>query len=141
MAGDEIGVIDLWVDSQLRGNADLVAHVGSRIYNSYAPAEAPSPVVVFQHQSMRDVRGVGSARIMVDTLYVVKAIAQGADYEALRPLARGIDVALTKPNGGAVSGGLVITAVREEPFALIDIDDGRQFRHLGGIFRVYAQAT
>ena len=45
--------------------------------------------------------------------------------------------------GGAASGtptrGTVIACVREQPFALVESLDTGQYRHLGGIYRLWAK--
>jgi hypothetical protein len=139
--GAEVSIIDSWVYAQLAGNVTVAQMVGTRIFNTYAPPDIAFPFIIFQQQTLRDVRGVGSDRIMVDTLYVVKGVSQGSDFSQLGTLASAIDVALNVPAGGAATGGLVLASVRDEPFALTEVDDGKQFRHMGGVYRIYAQAT
>lgn len=139
--GAEVSIVDAWVAARLAATVAVTNLVSTRIYNSFAPLDAEYPFIIFQQQTLRDVRGVGSDRIMVDTLYVVKGISQGTDFAQLGTLAAAIDSALNVPPGGAVTGGHVMASVREEPFALTEVEDGKQFRHMGGIYRIYAQAT
>jgi hypothetical protein len=139
--GAEVSITDAWVASRLASIPALVALVSTRIYNTWAPPDIAYPFVIYQQQTLRDVIGVGSERIMVDNLYVVKGIAQGPDFSQLAPVAAQIDVALHVPPGGAVMGGYVMASVREEPFALTEVDDGVQYRHMGGVYRIHAQAT
>jgi Protein of unknown function (DUF3168) len=139
--GAEVSIIDSWVAARLAATPSVVTLVGSRIFNTYAPPDIDFPFIIFQQQTLRDVRGVGSERIMVDTLYVVKGIGQGSDFSQLGTLAAAIDTALNVPAGGAATGGLVLASVRDEPFALTEVEDGKQFRHMGGVYRIYAQAT
>lgn len=139
--GAEVSIIDAWVVAQLSSTVGVTNLVGSRIYNQYAPTNADYPFIIFQQQTLRDVRGVGGVRIMVDSLYVVKGISQGNDFAQLGVLATAIDTALNIPPGGSVTGGYVMASVREEPFALTEVEDGKQFRHMGGIYRIHAQAT
>lgn len=139
--GAEPFIVDTWVMDTLLANTALGAMVNGNIFNFFAPPQTLFPYIVFQQQSMRDVRGVGPARIMVDTLYVVRGVGQGSDFATLAAVAREIDLSLSTPVGGAVLGGAVFNSVREEPFTLVEVEDGKQFRHLGGSYRIHAQAT
>ena len=112
---------------------------GAAVYLS-APDDARLPYIVWQCQSPpRDVRGVGTFRVMVDTLYVVKAVSQGTSYAPLAPVAAAIDRALTNPVGDSVEDGLVLTSVRNDQFSMREVAEGTEFRHLGGEYRIQAQ--
>lgn len=145
--GAEIDMIDAWVEDRLSGWTpfDTIATgLTSKIYNQFAPEGTPYPYIIFQAQEPpRDVRGVGSARVMVDTLYVVKGVAQAEDFHGLRALAREIDAAMTVPNGDldSIGGAAIFASIREQQFALTEIESGKQYRHLGGQYRIHAQAT
>lgn len=146
--GVETPLVDAWIVSRLSTDATLLTmgivtgsgSVASRVFNSLAPAETAMPLIVYQTQRASDVIGVGTARIMVDTLYVVKVIAQGSDFSVHKPIADRVDVLL---HGAAavVAGGEILSCVRTEPFSMVENDEGRQYRHLGGIFRIQALAN
>jgi len=40
---------------------------------------------------------------------------------------------------GTATDGTVIACVRERAFEMVEMTDGVQYRHLGGIYRVLAQ--
>lgn len=114
--------------------------LSTRIFEDVAPVGTDYPFIVWQCQTPpRDVRGVGTFRVMVDTLYVVKAVAQATSYAPLAPVAAVIDAAMTSSTGATVDDGLVFTSVRNDQFALREISEGTQFRHLGGEYRIQAQ--
>ena len=142
--GNETGLVDAYVLQQLAAKATALnaisAGLSGRIYADLAPAGTAYPAIVYQTLSPpRDVRGVGSHRLMVDTIYVVKAIAQCDSYAPLGPVAKVIDEAMTAPEGSAISGGLVLASVRDSAFQMVETTEGTQYRYLGGQYRIQAQ--
>jgi hypothetical protein len=133
--------IDEWIVAQLGADGDLVDEVGQRIYGDKAPEDAAFPFVLFQAQSpARDVRGIGlgtPARIMVNAIYLVRAVGRAEDYGPLRPAADRIDEVLEAASGNVFSG-TVVHCVRQEEFRLTETLAGAQVRHLGAMFRIWA---
>jgi hypothetical protein len=143
--GAEQVLVDLWVKAQLDARAAefnaVAAGLSTRIFLDYAPEGTPYPFVIYQCQSPpRDVRGVGLSRVLIDTLYVVKAVSQVDSYAPLAPIAKVIDAAMTSAAGSAVEDGLVLTSVRQDQFSMVERDQGTQFRHFGGEYKIQAQA-
>lgn len=143
--GAEQVLVTEWVKERLATVADALdafdPGLSGRVFEDFAPQGTPYPFLIVQCQSPpRDVRGVGVSRVMVDTLFIVKAVAQVPSYGALAPIATIVDSALTSAAGSAVSDGLVLASVRQEQFAMVEIDSGKQFRHFGGQYRIQAQA-
>lgn len=144
--GAELVLFDLWIEQQLATKAvelDAIAPgLSTRVFSDVAPPGTLYPFIVFQCQDPpRDVRGVGVSRVMVDTLYVVKAVSQTTTYAPLAPIAKVIDAAMTSSAGSAVEDGLVLASVRDNQFALTEIENGTQYRHLGGAYKMQAQAA
>lgn len=145
--GAEEALNDLWVEEKLTQHAPfdtISAGLTGRVFNRVAPATAEFPYIVYQSQTPPNVvRGVGDAEVMVDTIYIVKAIAQGSDYSALVPVANAIRTALVSANGEVITGavGTVFTCQYERGFSLVENEQTKQFRHLGGEFRIQAQAA
>lgn len=142
--GAEEALIDDWVMGKLKANLAfdaIAAGLSTRVFNRYAPPGTDYPFIIFQAASpVRDVRGVGVVRVMVDTLYIVKAVAQVESYTPLIPVAREIDRAMTSASPNAVADGFVLASVREEQFSLVEVDGGKQYRHFGGQYKIHAQA-
>ena len=131
-------VAEQWLYSVLAADSQLAAIVGTRIYAYVAPQGATMPFVVYQNQAGRDVRGVGPLRLMANLLYVVKVVAQTNSFATLETAANRIDVVLQAASGTNVRG-TVIACVREQPFSLVESTNEGQFRHLGGIYRLWAK--
>lgn len=142
--GSEQAMVDKWIKDRLSAHLPfnvISPGLTTRIFSDYAPADALYPFIIFQVASpARDVRGVGVVRVMVDTIYIVKAVAQVASYDPLAPVAKEIDVAMTSPNVSTVGDGFVLSSMREEQFSMVEVEDGKQYRHLGGSFKIQAQS-
>ena len=132
---------DSWLYGVLTGDAALMALATGGVYGHNNPARPTFPYVLFQLQAPgADVMGVGTARVMTPLVYLVRGIAEGGSFGGnLKNIADRID-ALLQAQHGAAAGGVVVGCVRERPFALPEVaSDGRQFRHLGGIYRIWVQ--
>jgi hypothetical protein len=117
------------------------AGLSDRIFQDFAPVDTEMPYIIYQCQDPpRDVRGVGPVRVMVDTLYIVKAVAQVATYAPLAPVAKVIDAAMTVADVTPVDDGYALASIRNGQFSLTEIDSGKKFCHLGGEYRIQAQA-
>lgn len=138
--GAETALTDQWVEATLLAHAPLTAFVSTRVYPDLAPPDITMPFVVYQEQSSDDVRGVGPTNILTTTVYVVKAIAQGSNFDALQPVAEAIYGALHNASG-TITGGRVLTCLRDQPFRLTEFTDGKTYRHLGGRFSIQVQGT
>lgn len=130
---NEQAAVERWLYTSLNG----VTGVGSRVFADVIPQGQELPAIVFQRQAGSD-RPVFSGDRIAEFTYVVRVIAQSESTQALEAAATAIDAALEKGTGS--EGGLTIGCVREAPFSLTEISDGVQYRHLGGSYRIRAQA-
>jgi hypothetical protein len=124
----ELVDVETWLMDKLDSNQVGVA---DRVYSAVAPMDAAYPHVVFQLQAPRDLMVVGARRVWVDGLWLVRAIGRDGTYVDLEAIADAIDTQLH-----AASGTEVQACVREQPFAMTEVVDGQQYRHLGGIYRI-----
>lgn len=137
----ETNAAEQWLATTLKADAPLTALVGTRVYNTRRPsATTPFPCVIFQMQAPRaDLMVLGGVRVWAEMLYLVRGIAEQMSYEGnLATIANRIDASLHAQSGVA-SAGVVWVAVRESPFQLSEIVDGRTFAHLGGLYRIQAR--
>lgn len=145
--GSEQELIEAWILSRLTGTyaAALEAvspGLSTRVFPDVAPPTAAYPFIVYQAQSPpRDIRGVGTTRVMVEAVYVVKAIAQVSNYMTLATVAKVIDLAMTLQDVVVFgTDGYINSSVRDAQYSLSSVEQGTQFRHLGGEYRIMAQA-
>jgi hypothetical protein len=136
----ESTTIDLWLNTALSGDASLAAVVGTRIYSDLAPDGAALPMVVYQMQAANDLMTNGAARVWANTLFLVRGVAQRVSYDGdLITMANRIDAVLHGASGSNAEGN-VWECVRERPFRLTEVGaDGKQYRHLGGLYRILAK--
>lgn len=135
----EIFTAESWLYSKLHGDSTLLALVPGGVYTWPVPANVAGAFVLYQLQSGVDIRGVGPARIGVNGLWLVRAVAETNSFGGnLLAAADRIDV-LLQAASGTVTAGVIWACVREEPFQLVELADGRQWRHLGGSYRLWVQ--
>lgn len=135
----EIWTAESWLYSKLHGDATLLALVPGGVYTWPVPANISGAFVLYQMQSGMDIRGNGPGRIGVNGLWLVRAVFEALSFGGnLQTAANRIDTLLQAASGTA-TGGVVWACVREEPFQLVEVADGRQFRHLGGTYRIWVQ--
>lgn len=142
----EVYRIESWVSSRLVGDAGpggLNTLVGGRIFAYLAPQTWNNlpityPLVIYNHQSGRDVQALGTKRVMTRPLYQVKVISKGAPNDAARAAADRIDVLMTV--AASIKEGYVFTGRRESPIAYQEpgVTPDVNFRHVGGLYRVEA---
>lgn len=133
----EVAAAETWLYGVLSGDATLTSLGVTGVYAYQAPETARFPYVLFQHQGGADVRGVGPTRIMANMLYVVRGVTDGP-LSALVSINSRIDALLQAQSGSNVNG-VVLACVREQPFVMNEPAEGRTFRHLGGVYRLWAQ--
>lgn len=125
-----------WIYSTLAADATVASLVGARIYAGAAPQDAALPVVIFNHMAGNDLVGVGTARVLNNSLYQVKGVTKGRSHAVGQQIADAIDAALHGQNVSA--DGIRVGCVREQAIVYGQSDNGEEFRHAGGIYRIFA---
>lgn len=141
----ETMVAEDFIHDRLAADATLMALLpgatadNPRVASPIAPEVwGDGPFVTFQLLDPRDVRGVGTTRIMATALYIVKAVAKTRTWDTVRPVAERIDVLLNAASGTA-AGGSVLHIARESVYQVPETVAADQWRHLGGTYKVWAQ--
>ena len=120
-------------------SADAVG-VANRVYEDLAPRGTATPFVVFQsYLPGRDLMVVGTNRVFVDGLWIVKAVTKGLSYQPLITIADSIDQALHGEQFETKTDGYVLGCVRDQVLRYPELNDGIEWRHLGGIYRIWVQ--
>lgn len=134
----ELVNVDEWVYTVLAGDATVAAACGTRIWADAMPDRTGLPAVVFQHQAtVPDTTTFDGNRILTQTLMLARCIDQATSWTGtVRAVADAIDSALHQAAGSTVDGVQVATCIREQPWRLLDVVDGRQYRHMGGLYRI-----
>ena len=135
----EIYTAEAWLYSKLHGDATLLGYCPGGVHTWPVPTTVTTAFVLYQMQSGVDIRGVGPTRIGVNGLWLVRAVAEAKSFGgSLLSAADRID-ALLQAASGSVTAGVVWACEREAPVQLVETRDGRQWRHLGGQYRLWVQ--
>lgn len=87
-----------------------------------------------------DLSEVGEQRIWTEFAFSVRAIARGRDSIALEAIADEIDNRLHRASG-TVSGGQIISSVRMQEDPASWLQQGVEYRALGGIYNLIVQPS
>lgn len=130
-----------WLYERLNGDVTLKTALGSgaRVHEQPAPQDSLFPFITFQLQSDVDVMtGDTRNRIFSDELWLIRATTDSTSFLPLKVIADRMDLLLQNADGAA-DGAIIYHCSREETFRLVEIDNGKQYRHLGGIYRIITQ--
>lgn len=131
----EIITADEWLYATLSGDATLIAAVGTRIYGHVAPNSATFPLIIFAPvDNPTDLMVVNAKRVWSDGTWQVKVVSETQSLAGLEAIADRIDTLLHRQSGSGV-----VACVRQGPLSYIEIVDGVQYRHLGGLYRIQVQ--
>lgn len=131
-----------WINTVLDADTSLKTQAPGGIYDSEAEPGAAYPLVMFIPQSPGvTIKGVNTTIIGLNMLWQVVGICAGKSYDPVRPVQDSIDRLLHGVTSATVPGGIIMSCVREQAFRLAPIQGGRDYRYLGGIYRILAQAT
>lgn len=131
--------VDKWLYDTLSGDDALMALVES-VHAWPVPQSSVLPYVLYQEQTSRDVQGMGPARLWITGPWLVRIVAETRSWLGdLEAAANRVDVLLQAQGGSTDGGGRVFVCVREAPFRLVEQVASRQFRHLGGVYRIMAR--
>jgi len=130
---------DKWLYATLTGDTTLMALV-TGVHTWPVLQDTPLPYVLFQEQSARDMQGMGPARIWVTGTWLVRIVAETRSWGGtLETTANRLDTLIQAASGTVTGGGRVFVCVREAPFRLVETVQSREFRHMGGIYRIMAR--
>ena len=134
----EINRIESWITSTLQNDAALTAAAPGGVHAwPVLDEENVFPMVVFEYQpGSEDVNGVGARRIMVSAVYLVRVIGKDCGVEDLKTAADRMDALLTAQMAPEILG--VMGCYREQPFSMVEVDEGVRYPHLGGLYRILA---
>jgi hypothetical protein len=130
---------DAWITSYLEADASLMTMV-SGAYSEVIPKGAAIPAIRYHVQGPNfDVPGVSANRIMVHLRYLIVVVGRVNSYGPLAPAADRLDVLLQDAQGSTATVN-VLSVTRDEPFKMLEISDGEQWRHLGGLYHFVVQS-
>lgn len=142
MVGAESVMIDEWIKDTLSNDPTVSGIAVGGVHLDLAPPDVQYPFIVYQAiEPPRVIRGLGVEHWMVDGTWQVKGTARGVEYLPIAPLAHAIHDALVTGDTDAVSDGYIFTCTFERQVMHGEPKGQVQFRHLGGEYRIQAQAS
>lgn len=132
------GVIEPWLYSLLSTDTTLLALVADRVSGTLSGELLGTPYVTFMLQDHTDIQGVGGEEIMGDCLYMVKAVDRAGGWDTVEPIAKRIHALLHRPHTNVTLSNGSLTTIRERIIQYPEVQEGVQYRHLGGIYRIQA---
>lgn len=141
--GSEGLVASQWINEALAADDVLMAAAPGGFWDGPAYEATEYPIIRAGVQSPGVVlrTGAGIAEVWSNMLWLIRGITEGSSYESLDTIAQRIHADLHGVTGLAVTGGMIQACVREESFQQESINGGRQFRSLGGIYRIYVSGN
>lgn len=136
-------VAEQFINARLRGDTALVGYLAdgaNGVYTDILPVQAGYPAVQVVFYSGADLTHLGNAHIWSDLYYIVRGVCEGGSFVPLKEIAKRITAALDGAEG-STSDGAVFGVVKTGPFRMTEADGERQFRHLGGYFRIFAKES
>lgn len=113
------------------------------VYENVAPEGATAATNIWiEFEAMApgtDEAEVGEQRIWTEYAFLVRAIGRGRSTLALKAAATAIDARLHRKNG-TTSGGQVISSVRTQEEQDHWLEQGVEYRSLGGIYNLIIQS-
>lgn len=139
-AGQETLDVHKWLYSTMAGDSALVAAAPGGFHSGIAPPRPTYPFVRFGIQApMRVIRGVGVVEFMMTSLWLIRGVDNNASYVNLTAVSKRIQALFAGVINVALPDGMILSCVREEAFQLEQVEGGREYRHLGGMYRIEFQ--
>lgn len=135
---DETTRADQWIWETIQGSVGLLDVVDDRVYADVAPGGTVWPAVVYQYQGGGDILTQETSRVLHSGVWLIRIIQPTRSYLEMQPAADLLDT-LFHSTAGTAGDGVVYSSVREAPYRLLEVDDGVEFRHLGGLYRLQIQ--
>ncbi len=135
---EPVEIIDPWLWKTLSTDPTIVSLVAQRISNGAALGSSQTPFITWEMNSSVDRTNASGQTILSNSLFVVKAVGQGGSYLPVLPIAKRINELLADKDVTTENGTLQCR--RDRVIRYVELDDNVQYRHLGGIYRIYAHS-
>lgn len=133
----ETGLIYRWLYSTLTGDSTLAALVPGGWFRARAP-KTTGVFGILRFQGGSDANVSGGGRMALEAVYAVYAVGENA--QTLEQASARID-ALLSQQAANVTGGRILSCVRESPLELPILDNGIARDTAGGTYRITAQTS
>lgn len=145
---EELSLLSSWIYSVLSADSSGAGSLGvlssgitSRIYDSLIDQDdSVTPWIVFQMLSPgNDFATNAARRLYANPLYIVKVVSKDQAFSQMSAIASRVDSLLHRKADQLITGGRIISCIRERPHKMIE-PGGIVYRHLGGEYRIMVAA-
>ena len=134
----DVLIASKFINTVLAGSATIVSLVGTSFSSDFIPEEEDYPGIVWTMMSTNDVVGIGATRIMLDDVFLIKAIDKNEGYATVAAIYAEIDT-LFKKVSWRDGDDFVIACSRVGRVKYKTFEGGASYAHLGGLYRIYSQ--
>jgi hypothetical protein len=130
-----------FLQTRLSGDSALVAAAPAGVWMHPAPDKRQGVWVSYQLQADHDNKTASQVTIWNESVWLVRAWGETRDVEDLIAAAARIHVLLNVGQAPlpSTAHALVYNANRDSGWMSTEIDNGREFRSLGGLYRLVVQ--
>lgn len=126
--------------SKLSSDSVLANDAPGGVFRVMAAPTTQPPYTIIASHSGADVLSMNGFRIMTDLLYQVFVAGPSAMMSQIISAASRVDD-LLRLSSGMVTGGYVLSCIRESPIELDEEVVGELWLRMGGLYRLYVQQT
>jgi hypothetical protein len=106
------------------------------VHRGAAPVGTAAPWIVIEHQAGSDSTTMNGVRVLVSSLFQVKAVGPASITQNVADVAAQADDLLFLNTVTAVTGGYIHSCVREQPLMYDEQPAaGIKYTHIGGLYR------
>lgn len=129
-----------WVTETLTADPTWAAASPGGLWGGPAKTGTRYPFTRFDAQSPGvELRTAGTTTIWLNQLWLIRGVAEGTSFAPLKDIASSIYRLLHGVINVQMDDGEIQYCVREDAFHLETVEGGREYRHLGGIYRIVVQ--
>lgn len=133
-----------WVVGTLKGDSQLGALAGGRVYVDVAPPKSVMPYIVVANASPSDNMTFNAFRINVSNIVTAKVVGEGRSYDAIEPIADRMD-ALLHAQSGIIPGktNRAMSCVGLQPVMYPEFDEAtaKYYVHLGRDYEILVSTS
>jgi hypothetical protein len=138
----EIAQAYQWIYTTLSADSTITSNATGGIWQGVADIASVPPVVIYNHQANTDITTMQEVRLFTSLLIQIKAVGYASNFAALVTLANRIDTLFGNVRNVGLSPGGVLCAYREGQIAYDEpLVNGRQYSHLGALYRIELQGA
>lgn len=142
MPVNEVDVAYQWIQATLSGDSTLQSDAPGGVWRAEAPDGTTPPYVAITYmpQQSKDVEVFGG-RAYSELYFEVCAAGPAANLSGIASAAAQIETLITITQQTAITGGTIMSSVRNAPVESDPLIEGERWNATGGLYRVRIKST